>query len=61
MTLYSSPSSFGLARRSCIFWLAERSDLAAPRSSATAAPFLPLPQGWRRSLFNGLELKGEFG
>lgn len=59
-TLYSCPSSFGLASAFCHFWLAERSDLAAPSASATAAPYLPLRQGLAPSLFNGLEIKGEY-
>ena len=59
-TLYSSPSSFGLASAVFHFWLAERSDLAAPSASATAAPYLPLPQGLSPTLFNGLEIKGEY-
>jgi prepilin-type N-terminal cleavage/methylation domain-containing protein len=59
-TLYSCPSSFGLSSAFFHFWLAERSDLAAPSASATAAPYLPLPQGLAPNLFNGLELKGEY-
>ena len=59
-TLYSCPSSFGLASSFFHFWLAERSDLAAPGASATAAPYLPLPPGLAPNLFNGLELKGEY-
>jgi prepilin-type N-terminal cleavage/methylation domain-containing protein len=59
-TVYSCPSSFGLASAFFHFWLAERSDLAAPSASATAAPYLPLPQGLAPKLFNGLELKGEY-
>ena len=59
-TVYSTPASFGLASAFLHFWLAERSDLAAPSSSATAAPLLPLPQGLAPTLFNGLELKGEY-
>ena len=59
-TLYSCPSSFGLASAFFHFWLAERSDLAAPSASATASPYLPLPQGMAPNLFNGLEIKGEY-
>ena len=59
-TIYSSPASFGLASAFFHFWLAERSDLAAPGASATAAPFLPLPHGLAPTLFNGLEIKGEY-
>jgi hypothetical protein len=59
-TIYSTPSSFGLGSAFFHFWLAERGDLAAPSSTATAAPFLPLPQGKAPLLFNGLEIKGEY-
>ena len=34
--------------------------MIAPLSSASAAPLLPLPQGLAPTLFNGLELKGEY-
>ncbi len=59
-TVYSTPASFGLASAFLHFWLAERSDLAAPSATTTAAPLLPLPQGLAPTLFNGLELKGEY-
>ena len=59
-TVYSTPASFGLGSAFFHFWLAERSDLAAPGRSATAAPLLPLPQGRAPTLFNGLEIKGEY-
>ncbi len=59
-TLYSTPSSFGLASAFLHFWLAERSDLAAPSTSVTAAPYLPLTQGLAPNRFNGLEIKGEY-
>jgi prepilin-type N-terminal cleavage/methylation domain-containing protein len=58
-TVYSTPASFGMGSAFLHFWLAERSDLAAPSSSVTAAPYLPLPQGLAPTRFNGLELKGE--
>jgi prepilin-type N-terminal cleavage/methylation domain-containing protein len=59
-TVYSSPASFGLGSAFLHFWLAERADLAAPSTSVTAAPYLPLPQGLAATRFNGLELKGEY-
>ena len=59
MTIYSTPASFGLGSAFLHFWLAERSDLAAPSPTVTAAPYLPLPQGLAPTRFNGLELKGE--
>ncbi len=58
-TIYSTPASFGLGSAFLHFWLAERSDLAAPSASVTAAPYLPVPQGLAPTRFNGLELKGE--
>jgi prepilin-type N-terminal cleavage/methylation domain-containing protein len=58
-TLYSTPSSVGLASAFLHFWLAERSDLAPPRASTTA-PLLPLPQGLAPTLLGGQELKGEY-
>jgi hypothetical protein len=58
-TLYSTPSSVGLASAFLHFWLAERSDLAQPRASTTA-PLLPLPQGLAPTLLAGQELKGEY-
>jgi hypothetical protein len=59
-TVYSTPASFGLGSAFLHFWLAERADLAAPSTSVTAAPYLPLPQGLAATRFNGLELKGEY-
>ena len=59
-TVYSSPASFGMGSAFLHFWLAERADLAAPSTSVTAAPYLPLPQGLATTRFNGLELKGEY-
>jgi prepilin-type N-terminal cleavage/methylation domain-containing protein len=59
-TVYSTSASFGLGSAFFHFWLAERSDLAAPSASVTAAPFLPLPLGVAPTRFNGLELKGEY-
>ncbi len=59
-TLYSTPASFGMTSAFYHFWLAERSDLASPRSSATAAPLLPLPQSLAPTLFDGLAIKGEY-
>jgi prepilin-type N-terminal cleavage/methylation domain-containing protein len=59
MTIYSTPASFGLGSAFLHFWLSERSDLAAPSATVTAAPYLPLPQGLAPTRFNGLELKGE--
>ena len=44
-TVYATSASFGLGSAFLHFWLAERSDLAAPSASVSAAPFLPLPQG----------------
>jgi hypothetical protein len=59
-TIYSSPSSFGMGGAFFHFWLAERSDLAAPSTSRTVAPLLPLPQGIAPTLFHGQEIKGEY-
>jgi hypothetical protein len=59
-TLYSTPSSVGLASAFLHFWLAERSDLAGPRSSSATAPLLPLPQGLAPTLLGGQDLKGEY-
>jgi prepilin-type N-terminal cleavage/methylation domain-containing protein len=59
-TIYSTPALFGLSSAFFHFWLAERSDLATPRTSSTTAPLLPLPAGLASTLFNGLELKGEY-
>jgi hypothetical protein len=58
-TLYSTQSSVGLASAFLHFWLAERSDVAAPRASTTA-PLLPLPQGLAPTLLGGQELRGEY-
>ena len=65
-TIYSSPASFGMDASFCHFWLAERSDVYAPANNSfdsnttTYPPFLPLPQGFAPTLFNGTELKGEY-
>jgi prepilin-type N-terminal cleavage/methylation domain-containing protein len=53
-TLYSTPSSFGLAAAFYHFWLAERGDVAAPLNLATSsgqnAPFhLPMLAGTQNS------------
>jgi hypothetical protein len=60
-TIYSSPSSVGLAGAFYHFWLAERGDLYRPDTQQTSAPFLPLPQGIPTppGLPNGAVLKGE--
>ena len=63
-TLYSTPSSFGMAGAFFHFWLAERSDVAVPSSTATAPPFLP-PGNINQQLqagnpYSGLLLKGEY-
>ena len=47
-------------RRSFHFWLAERSDLAAPEQLGHGGPVSPLPRGLAPTLFHGLELKGEY-
>jgi prepilin-type N-terminal cleavage/methylation domain-containing protein len=59
-TIYSTPANFGLSSAYFHFWLAERADLAAPLTSATAAPYLPLTPGLATGLFRGLALKGEY-
>jgi prepilin-type N-terminal cleavage/methylation domain-containing protein len=63
-TIYSSPASLTMSGTFLHFWLAERSDVAAPTSNtlnANAAPFLPLPKGLLPTLFSsGAELKGEY-
>ena len=63
-TIYSSPASLTMGGTFLHFWLAERSDVAAPTSNsliANAAPFLPLPKGLFPTLFSsGAELKGEY-
>ena len=50
-TIYSSPSSVGMAGAFYHFWLAERADVAIP--NGTAAPTLPTPVGncWLLTLF----------
>jgi prepilin-type N-terminal cleavage/methylation domain-containing protein len=60
VTIYSSPASFGLSSSFLHFWLGERSDLAAPSTSVTTSPYLPVPQGLAPSRFNGQELRGEY-
>ena len=63
-TVYSSASSFPMAASFLHFWVAERSDVAAPTPNtvnATHPPFLPLPKGLFPTLFSsGAELKGEY-
>ena len=59
-TIYSTPSTVGLAGAFLHFWLAERSDVTAPDTTQTSAPFLPLPQGIAPTRFNGQEIKGEY-
>ena len=64
-TLYSTPSSFGMAGAFFHFWLAERSDVGAPSSSATAPPFLPVGAIKQQlvqssSPYSGPVLKGEY-
>jgi hypothetical protein len=60
-TVYSSPSSFGMGSAFFHFWLAERSDLAAPDSKQANAPFLPVPQGLAPTRFaSGAQIKGEY-
>jgi prepilin-type N-terminal cleavage/methylation domain-containing protein len=65
-TIYSAPSSFGMAGAFFHFWLAERSDVAAPSSSASQAPFLPVGAIKQQltapgSPYAGPVLKGEYG
>ena len=50
-TIYSTPSSIGMAGAFAHFWLAERSDVQAP--TGTVAPTLPTPAGnsWLVTLF----------
>jgi len=63
-TVYSSPSSFGINGSFLHFWLAERSDVAAPYlAGGTVVPSvtLPLPAGLAPTNFpSGAELKGEY-
>jgi hypothetical protein len=60
-TLYSSPASFGMGGAFIHLWLVERSDLLAPDTNQTSAPYLPLPQGMTPTRFvGGAELKGEY-
>ena len=63
-TLYSAPSRFGMGGAFFHFWLAERGDVAAPSSTATAPPFLPLgninQQLQAGNAYTGSVLKGEY-
>ncbi len=60
-TIYSSPSTSGLGSAFIHLWLAERSDLAAPDTTQSSAPYLPLPQGLAPTRFaGGTEIKGEY-
>jgi prepilin-type N-terminal cleavage/methylation domain-containing protein len=64
-TVYSAPSSFGLNGSFLHFWLAERSDVAAPDATRLAnltKPYLPLPSGYAPAgwFSSGIELKGEY-
>ena len=60
-TVYSSPSSFGLNGAFLHFWLAERSDVAAPTTGTSPYWTLPLPAGLAPTNFaTGAELKGEY-
>jgi hypothetical protein len=64
-TIYSAPSSFGMSAAFFHFWLAERSDIAAPSANATAAPYLPVGSINQQlisttSPYTGSSLKGEY-
>ena len=65
-TLYSSPSSLGMTGAFWHFFLAERSDIAAPNAGATAAPFLPVgvfpppPNQETPVPYTGPTLRGEY-
>jgi prepilin-type N-terminal cleavage/methylation domain-containing protein len=51
-TIYSSPALFGVSSAFFHFWLAERSDVAAPQPNAVingSPPYLPVPQGLNQS------------
>jgi prepilin-type N-terminal cleavage/methylation domain-containing protein len=62
-TVYSNPSSFGLAGSFLHFWLAERGDILAPNPNATAAPYLPIGSilsTLAATPYNGPQIKGEY-
>jgi prepilin-type N-terminal cleavage/methylation domain-containing protein len=64
-TIYSAPSSFGMSGAFFHFWLAERSDIAAPSQNATKAPFLPVGNIKQQLIlsgtpFTGASLQGEY-
>jgi hypothetical protein len=65
-SIYSSPSTFGMADAFYHFWLAERADLAdAPAGATTdsAAPLLPIsgPGGADAGSYVGPRLQGSYG
>jgi hypothetical protein len=62
---YSTPASVGLSGSFFHFWLAERSDVVAPSTLATAAPYLPIGNilqipGTAPTPYPGPKLKGEY-
>jgi prepilin-type N-terminal cleavage/methylation domain-containing protein len=64
-TIYSSPSSFGMSGAFFHFWLAERSDVAAPSQIATQAPYLPVGTIKQQLIsttnpYTGPSLQGEY-
>ena len=64
-TLYSTPSSFGLSGAFFSLWLAERSDVVAPASSAAQPPYLPIGNIKQQltlpgNPYNGPSLQGEY-
>ena len=60
VTTYSGPASSGMASTLLHFWLAERSDVAAPSSSSTAAPLLPISRPVAPTQQGGPQLNGEY-
>jgi hypothetical protein len=61
-TIYSSPAAFGMNSAFFHFWLAERSDILPPNTSAKTAPYLPipLPTSISGSSVSYSPLKGEY-
>lgn len=61
-TPYAVPTSMGLGRAFCHFWLAERQDVVAPNPAAAAAPMLPIaaPGGSLGTVYPPPYLKGSY-